>query len=405
MRILLVSPHFHPENFKCNDVAFELSRRGHEVTVLSDIPNYPGGHFFRGYGLFRRRRERVAGVDIVRVAVVPRGDAGPLRLALNYASFVLTGTAWAVWLALTRRFDAVLVHETSPVTVGIPALLVKKWQRIPLYFWVLDLWPESLTAAGGVRNRYVLSLFARLARTLYRHSRRILISSRGFEESICAKGPFVERIEYFPNWPDKAFSSHADYSLPPMPEGFIVMFAGNIGEAQDFESLMAAALRLKDERGIHFVLVGDGRKKPWVDRFVQENGLQATVHCLGRHPLESMPKFFASADAMIVSLKDEMIFRLTAPAKLQAYMSAGKPILGMISGEGNRLIAEARCGMAVDAGQAEAFAGIVRRMAAMTEKEREELGRNGLDYGREHFDFCRSMDKLESWLDADTEHD
>lgn len=404
MRILLVSPHFYPENFKCNDVAFELSRRGHEVTVLSDIPNYPAGHFFPGYGLFRRRRERVGGVEVVRVAVVPRGNARPLRLMLNYASFVLTGTAWAAGLMLTRRFDAVLVHETSPITVGIPALLVKKWQHIPLYFWVLDLWPESLTAAGGVRNRRVLLLFAKLARTLYRHSRRILISSRGFEESICAKGPFRERIEYFPNWPDKAFASHTDYPLPHMPEGFVMMFAGNIGEAQDFESLMAAALLLREERAIHFVLVGDGRKKPWVDRFVREHSLQATVHCLGRHPLESMPKFFDCADAMIVSLKDEPIFKLTAPAKIQAYMSAGKPILGMISGEGSRLIAEARCGMAVEAGQAEAFAGIVRRMAAMTEAERAELGRNGLDYGREHFDFRRSMDRLETWLRDDAEH-
>lgn len=401
MRILIVSPHFFPENFKCNDVAFELARRGHKVTVLSDVPNYPGGRFFKGYGLFRRCRERVDGVEIIRTAIIPRGDAGPVRLALNYVSFAVSGSLWALWLALTKRFDAILVHETSPLTVGIPAIIVKKMQRIPLYFWVLDLWPESLTAAGGITSRPVLSFFAGMARFIYKNSRRILISSHGFEESICAKGPFKDKIEYFPNWPDKALSSKAEYKIPEMPKGFIAMFAGNIGEAQDFDSLMKAAQLLKDRRDIHFVIVGDGRKREWAEAFAKENGLQGTVHFLGRHPLESMPSFFAKADAMIVSLKDELIFRLTAPAKLQAYMSAGKPILGMISGEGSRIIEDARCGMAVDAGKAEAFAALVARMAAMTDKERSELGQNGLDYVKSHFAFQQRMDKLEEWFKED----
>ena len=401
MRILLVSPHFYPENFKCNDVAFELSRRGHKVTVLSDVPNYPGGRFFKGYGLLRRHRERIDGVDIIRTAIIPRGDASPVRLALNYVSFAFSGSLWALWLALTKRFDAVIVHETSPLTVGIPALIVKKIQNIPLYFWVLDLWPESLTAAGGITSHPVLSFFAGMARSIYKNSRRILISSRGFEESICEKGPFKDKIEYFPNWPDKALSSKKEYKIPDMPKGFIAMFAGNIGEAQDFDSLMQAALLLKDRHDIHFVIVGDGRKREWAESFVKEKGLQETVHFLGRHPLESMPSFFAKADAMIVSLKDELIFRLTAPAKLQAYMSAAKPILGMISGEGGRIIEEARCGMAVDAGQAESFATLVAKMAAMTEEERTDMGRNGLDYVNSHFSFKQRIDSLEEWFKED----
>ena len=124
--ILIISPHFHPANFKCNDVAFELARQGHKVTVLSDIPNYPKGEFYDGYGYFKRRREVVDGVEIIRTGVIPRGKGGGVMLALNYLSFALTACIRAFFMALSHRYDAILVHQTSPVTVGIPAVIIKK---------------------------------------------------------------------------------------------------------------------------------------------------------------------------------------------------------------------------------------------------------------------------------------
>ncbi len=403
MRILLISPHFYPENFKCNDVAFDLAQRGHNVTVLSDIPNYPQGHYYDGYGLFKRRRETINGVRIVRTWVIPRGNASGLRLALNYLSFALSASCRVFFMGLRRRYDAIIVHETSPVTVGIPAVIVKKMQGIPLYFWVLDLWPESLTAAGGVENKTVIGFFTGLTRHIYRNSRRILISSMGFEKSIRDKGDFGHKIHYFPNWADKALAHPpAGFRLPEMPSGFIAMFAGNIGEAQDFDNLAQAALLLKARQDIHFVIVGDGRKREWLERFVAAKGLQSTVHCLGRYPLETMRLFFDKADAMVVSLKDEPIFTLTAPAKLQAYMSAAKPILGMISGEGGRIIHEADCGLCVAAGDATGFAEIVTKMADMPRERREEIGKNGWAYCNEHFKFERQMARLSQWLTEDS---
>lgn len=401
MRILLVSPHFFPEDFKCNDVAFDLARRGHEVTVLSDIPNYPLGRFFDGYGVFKRRREIVNGVRIVRTLVVPRGNGSGVRLALNYLSFALTASCRAFFMAARHKYDAVIVHETSPVTVGIPAVIVQKMQRIPLYFWVLDLWPESLTAAGGVNNKTVLNVFTGITRWIYRHSHRILISSMGFEASIKEKGDFGSKIAYFPNWADIALTEKVAYEMPPIPDGFVVMFAGNIGEAQDFEALMAAALELKARKDIHFVLVGDGRKKPWAEQFVETNKLQDTVHCLGRHPLSSMPLFFEKADVMIVSLKDEPIFSLTAPAKIQAYMSAAKPIMAMINGEGARIVNDARCGFVVNAGDGVALAKTIETAAALSRNELQSLGQNGYEYCAKNFDFHKSMDRLNSWLNED----
>lgn len=399
MKLLLVSPHFFPENFKCNDLAFELAAKGHDVTVLSDIPNYPQGKYFKGYSLFRRRKEVVNGVTVYRAIVIPRGNATAVRLAFNYASFVLFASVIALYLAFFKKFDAVIVHETSPITVGIPACIVKKIQRIPMLFWVLDLWPESLSAAGGIENKQVIGFFTWLTKRIYHNSDKILISSKGFEQSIREKGPFADKIHYYPNWADRALGEKKEYTLPEMPEGFIVMFAGNIGEAQDFDHLMEAARLLKEETGIHFVLVGDGRKRPWVEDFIARHSLEKTVHWVGRHPLEAMPVFFARANAMIVSLKDQLIFNLTAPAKIQAYMSAGKPIVMMQNGEGPRIIREADCGYAVPAGDAAGFAELIRKMAQMPAEELERMGASGKAYCQEHFQLDKSIDQMCQWLD------
>ena len=375
-------------------MAFELTRLGYEVTVLTAIPDYPGGKFFDGYGFFRKRKETVRGVKVIRAFIIPRGQGGTLRLLLNYLSYFLSSLMVSIRLGLFGKFDRVLIHETSPVMIGVPAVIVKKLQKIPLCFWVLDLWPESLQAAGGVNNPWVLGMFRRMTTWIYRHSDKILMSSKGFESSILEKGDFANKLVYFPNWADKALEGHGSYQLPALPNGFIAMFAGNMGEAQDFDHIMSAAKLLKDERHIHFVFVGDGRKRPWVEAYRDKYGLQETVHWVGRHPVEAMPSFFEKADVMLMTLKDVSIFNLTAPAKLQAYMSASKPILAMMNGEGPRIVAEAECGRSVPAADAEALAKTLREMSKMNKTELAEMGLRGKAYQQAHFDLDKSISHL-----------
>lgn len=375
-------------------MAFELTRLGYDVTVLTAIPDYPGGKFFDGYGFFRKRKETVRGVKVIRAFIIPRGQGGTIRLLLNYLSYFLSSLMVSIRLGLFGKFDRVLIHETSPVMIGVPAVIVKKLQKIPLCFWVLDLWPESLQAAGGVNNPWVLGMFRRMTTWIYRHSDKILMSSKGFESSILEKGDFANKLVYFPNWADKALESHGSYQLPALPNGFIAMFAGNMGEAQDFDHIMSAAKLLKDERHIHFVFVGDGRKRPWVEAYRDKYGLQETVHWVGRHPVEAMPSFFEKADVMLMTLKDVSIFNLTAPAKLQAYMSASKPILAMMNGEGPRIVAEAECGRSVPAADAEALAKALREMSKMNKTELAEMGLRGKAYQQAHFDLDKSISHL-----------
>lgn len=396
MRILLVTSHFYPENFKANDMAFELAARGHAVTVLAPIPDYPQGRYYDGYGLFKKRHERVKGVEVIRTIVTPRRNGSAKWLIPNYLTHTLFSSIRGLWLGLRRKFDVVLVHETSPVMIGIPGMIVKRMQRIPMLFWVLDLWPESVSAASRIKSKWVLNPLAKLTNLLYRHSDRILISSKGFRKSINGLGDYESRIEFFPNWVDADLATATDRKIPDFPEGFNVLFAGNIGDAQDMPHILEAAKELKGS-GINFIFVGDGRKKPWAEEYKREQDL-GNVYFLGRHPLETMPKFFEKADVLLLALKDEPIFRLTVPAKLQAYMAAGKPIMAMMNGEGADVIGEAGCGWSVGAENGVMLAEKLREVAQLSKEELKTIGDKGRQYAEDHYTLKKCMAHLESML-------
>ncbi|CAA9203654.1 hypothetical protein FLA105534_04834 [Flavobacterium bizetiae] len=399
MKILLVTQYFFPENFKSNDIAFELAKKGHEVTVLTGLPNYPEGKIHHSYGLFKRRNEIINGVRVIRTLLIPRGKGGGVRLFLNYISWAFFASFRAFTLAFQKKFDVILVHEPSPITQGFPAIVVKKIQRIPVQFWVLDLWPESLTSAGGINNKIVLSFFTKIVQYIYNNSDKILISSNGFKESILTKGNYEEKLVYFPNWAeDSILNGNSNFVIPELPNGFKILFAGNIGVAQDVDSIIKSALILKDKLDIHFVFVGDGRSKKQLEDFVSENKLNNTVHFLGRFPIEAMKTFFTKSDVLLVSLKDELIFNLTVPAKLQAYLCTKKPVLGMLNGEGATIINEASCGFSVNAGDAEGLAKEIIRLYEMGKEERDLLGQNGFKYFEENFTMTKCINNLESIL-------
>lgn len=400
MRILIVSQYFWPENFRVNDLVAGLVSRGHAVTVLTGLPNYPSGRFFHGYGWRGPWLEDHAGAKVVRVPLLPRGRGGSVRLTLNYLSFVLSGI-WGAVFRLRGPFDVIIVFETSPITVGIPAAFARWRFRAPILFWVLDLWPDSLAATGAVRSPLALGAVSRLVRWVYRRCARVLVESHAFIPEVARHGVPLARILYFPNWVEAGYrvlDARLSDKVPSLPAGFRVMFAGNIGAAQDFPAVLAAAERLKERTDVHWLIVGDGRMADWVKNEARARGLKQQVHFLGQQPSETMPHFFAAADALLVSLKPEPIFALTVPGKLQSYLACGRPVLAMLDGEGARLVEEAEAGLVCPAGDAVALADNVIKLAALSPVERERLGANGRRYAETHFDRDRLFDRLEEWI-------
>lgn len=395
MKILLVTQYFYPENFKSNDIAFELAKRGHEVDALVGIPNYPEGKYYKGYGLFKKRLEVVNGVHIYRAFQTPRGKGG-WRLPLNYLTYVISGCIDVLFYFAWRNYDCVICHETSPIFQAYPGVLLSKLRKIPFYMWVLDIWPDAMRSGGGIKNEKIIGWADRRVKGIYKDCTKIMISSKRFTESILPKGDFANKIVYFPNWSEDMSEMSSDYHIPELPDGFKIMIAGNLGKSQNLDAVAEAMVQLRDVPEVKWIFVGDGSRKEWLDQFIVDNGLQDCAYTLGRYPFAAMPAFFAKAEAMLVTLRAEFPhLGMVVPARLQSYMSAGRPVLAMIGPGGQDVIREADCGYAVDAGDVDAFVKVIREKVLMDREGFEEKGKNGRIYFENNYQKVDCIDHLE----------
>ena len=401
MKLLIVTQYFWPETFIINDLALGLREMGHEIEVLTGMPNYPSGSLFPGYSMTRPRRDYFEGIPIRRVPLIPRFKGRGWNLFLNYLSFALSASVIGP-MRCKSRYDIIFVFEPSPITVGLPAMVFKKVSGAPVIFWVQDLWPESLMATGAVTSKKILAGVRFFVRLLYRRCDRILVQSRAFIAPIVSLGVAKETVTFFPN---SAESLYRPLELEPdaaerkkVPVGFIVMFAGNIGADQDFPTILKAAETLKTKEDIHFVILGDGRQYTWLKSQVARRGLGRTFHLLGRYPVTAMPRFFALADTLLVSLRKEPIFKLTIPSKVQSYMACGRPILAALDGEGARVVSETGAGIACGAENPGELAKSILEMYNLPETERKKMGEKGLKYFKENFERTLLLKRLDKMM-------
>lgn len=401
MRLLVVSQYFWPETFRVNDLVSELVRRGHQVTVLTGKPNYPEGRLLPEFVQDPGKFNHYAGADIVRVPLVPRGKTSA-QMLLNYLSFVVTGCTLGVWRLRRRSFDAIFVFQVSPVTLALPGVLLRRLKRAPLLMWILDLWPETLEAVGVVRSPRVLGWLGSLVGFIYRRCDRVLVQSRAFISSVEKHAGDGSRIRYFPGWAEAIFEGPLEIIEPapevmPYASTFNVLFAGNVGDAQDFPAILNAATALRDEANLRWLIVGDGRSAAWVRSEIAARGLQHSVVMLGRHPIERMPSFFRGASALLVALKKEPIYAMTIPGKVQSYLATGLPIVAMLDGEGAEVIKQAGAGYVCASGAAADLARQVQKMMRLTPAERAAMGERGRQYGEREFRRSTLTSTFEAW--------
>ena len=370
--------------------------------MLTGLPNYPEGRVFPDFVKHPEQFATYANARIVRLPILPRRN-GNFRLVLNYLSFVVSGLMLGSWRLRRTRFDVIFVFQTSPITCAIPALWLRWLRGVPVLMWVLDLWPESIAAVGAIKSKFIQRLVGRLVAFIYRRCDRILIQSRAFLANIAQYGGTPEQTCYFPGWAESIFLGHAGGAtlapeLAPYTDTFNVLFAGNIGDAQDFPAILDAAEILKPRADIRWIILGDGRASSWVQEEVRRRRLDDAMILIGRQPIERMPSFFRGAHALLVSLRKDPIFALTIPGKVQSYLAAGLPLVGMLDGEGARIIREAEAGLVCPAGAGEELAIRVRSLADMSPVEREHMGIRGRDYCQVHFDREALIGNLEAWI-------
>lgn len=409
MHIFLVTQYFWPESFIINDLVSELVDQGNQVTVLTGKPNYPDGQIFPGYsqeGLVEEVFDDR--VKVLRVPLRPRGK-GAIHLVLNYLSFVTSGVRNFSKLTCGLMPDVILVYAPSPVTAAIPAILLSRRKKVHLAFWVQDLWPESLAATGFVRNPLLLAAVGVMVRAIYSCCDTLLIQSRAFAGPVMRYAD-KSKIFYYPNsMVDIAHgkTEKTDGKVPValldlLDSSFCAVFAGNIGNAQAVETLLDSASLLQDLPDFRLVLVGSGSRLDWVRSECDRRKLTNVV-LAGRFPSEVMPSIFSRADALLVTLRREIIFSYTVPSKVQAYLAAGRPLVAALDGEGARIIKEAGAGLCCPAEDAKGLAERLRELYAMPVYEREEMGLAGRRYFLEHFEMNKLARKLTDLLRARVE--
>lgn len=385
MRVLILSQYFWPENFRITEVATALRDAGCEVLVITGQPNYPDGVIFDGYSACSLRAQKHQGLELFRVPIIPRGRGSALRLVLNYFSFVFSAAFFGPWLVRGRPVDTILVFGLSPILQVIPAIWLAWLKNASLVTWVQDLWPESLSATGFVKNKILLKAVSKVVRWIYRKNDLLLVQSEAFEASVRQMAGDTP-VVYHPNPGDFAFScplvSESPVNFGP---GFNVVFAGNLGTVQSLDTVLQAANILRNERDIFFSLIGSGSRSEWLHGEITRLGLE-NVKLPGRFPPSAMPAILEKASALLVSLIRNPILNQTVPSKVQAYLAAGKPVIASLDGEGARIIKEAGAGLSCPAEDPVALAEVVKQLRNTPKDQLNSMGENAGKFYQKNFE-------------------
>ncbi|WP_342528159.1 glycosyltransferase family 4 protein [Chryseomicrobium sp. FSL W7-1435] len=391
VKILVVCQYYYPEPFRITDICEELVRRGHKVTVLTGLPNYPEGEIHPEYKFGKNRNETINGVQVKRVLEIPRGKS-KAQLFLNYFSFALSGSIKS--LNLKKDFDVIFVNQLSPVFMTIPAIVYKKVYNKKLFLYCLDLWPASLASGGISQENSIYKIIKKISKWIYQSADGIAVTSkmfiRYFDQDLKVD---TNKISYLPQYAEDLFGE--DNTNNKLNNDFNLVFAGNVGVMQSVETIVEAAKILKENNKIIFHIVGDGTSLEGCKALATLYELDNVIF-YGRKPITDMPNYYNMADVMLLTLKKDDLISYTLPGKVQSYMAAGKPIVASIDGEGQRLINEANCGYASEAENPKLLAENILKMS--TDAKMDLLGINSLNYYRKEFNKQKFMDSLESEL-------
>jgi len=332
-KILVVSQYFYPENFRINDIAIQLVKKGFDVTVLTGLPNYPKGKYFKGFNIFRTNKDRYyEGVKIIRLPILPRGTS-KLSLALNYLSFFFLGLIFAKFT--NRKFDLVFTYGISPILQGAIGNTYAQRMVIKSFFYLMDFWPYSIEAVDGIKSKLIIKLIGKISRRIYLNSDKILISSLGYQEDLIKLGVDSSKILYWPQYhEDYYIPFKIDFSLTPelKPNFFNFTFTGNIGAAQGLNFFLEFIKDYqKDLVGLNcnFNFIGDGRVKSQLKDYVIKHNLEKLVTFIDAIESIRIPQLLANSKVALLIIKDNPYMNKVLPAKISSYIGCKIPILGI----------------------------------------------------------------------------
>ncbi len=388
MHILFLTHYFPPEVNAPATRTFEHARTwvsdGHVVTVLTNVPNHPGGRIYPGFRNRWRQRERRDGIEVVRMLTWAAPNAGFLKRIANYVFYMLMAIVTA---PAVKKPDVVI--STSPqFFCGLAGYFVSRMKRVPWILEIRDLWPESIIAVGAMRKSLAIRLLEKIETFAYRKADHIVSVTDSFVEHIAGRGVPHERISVIKNGVDLDFYDPARRA-PELAEElglggrFVAAYVGTHGMAHGLETVLDAAELLREAPRIAFLLVGDGAERQRLLQMRDQRGLSNVV-MLGQQPKERMPDIWAITDASLVLLRDQPVFRTVIPSKIFESMAMARPIVLGVRGEVEGIIRSAGAGLCIQPENATELADAVRKLAYNPELC-ETLGRSGRRYVELHF--------------------
>lgn len=400
-RILVVTQHFWPENFRINDIVEGFLQDGLEVDVLCGLPNYPKGEWFDGYGPQGPWEEHYGSAQVFRAKEWPRKGNTSLNIFLNYVSWPLYAA-----VALNRLpggYDAVFCFNTSPVLMCWPAIRYARKHKIPFTNYVLDLWPENLYSVLPVSNKLLRRIAQGVSDHLYKQADRLIAMSEPLQQRLCERtGKPKSAVAAIPQYCEDFYAvPQHDAALEERFAGrFNLVFTGTFTPAQSLDMVLRAVLeaRAAGAENLHLLLVGDGMSRESLQTLAQELHAEDAVTFYGSVPAKEVPKFTALADALLISLSDSPDLGLTVPGKLASYMAAGKPILASMNGAGFAAVQQSGGGLVSPACDQHALAENMLRLTTMTETDRAALGAKAKEYYLAHYRRAELLRRLETFI-------
>ena len=384
-RILVFTNHFYPEQFKINEIVDWLSFEKSHVRIITGLPNYPSGKVYEEYT--NRSLKNIFNKNIIinRLFLIPRGNGSNLILLLNYLSYFISCLVFTIYVAIfKKKYDVIFVHHTSPILIAIHPIIYSVFYKSKKILWDLDICPESLKAVNAIKSYLIIRIIEWLVKLIYSRYDLILVGSKSLKKVVSRR--FKGEIRYFPNWADKIVESNKvdkNLKFKISQKNFNIMYAGNIGRAQNFEDLIKTIQVVKGN--VHWIFVGDGRFKNKFKSLLKTKNLLDRTTFIGNVEIDKIPSIVTYANSLFLSLKNDEIFSKTVPAKLQTYMALGKPIIAVLKGEGAAIIKESRCGIVQENFDYLELAGQINFFITKHETEYLELGKNAKIFYNENF--------------------
>jgi exopolysaccharide biosynthesis WecB/TagA/CpsF family protein len=397
LKILIVTQYFWPEQFRINEVAKDFLKRGYSVDVITGEPNYPDGKIFDEYRKNKKKFAKFFEVNVFRVPIIIRGDASPLRLFLNYLSFIFSAILIGAYKLRNRNYDIIFTFATSPITSALPSIFFSFIKNAKHVLWVLDIWPYILKELNIIKNKFLFLIIEKIVDYIYNKSDLILAQSKSFREIILNRIKNKEKVLYFPSWSEELqkiskFNIGNDEVFNK--NKFNIVFTGNVGEAQNFDNILIAAEILKDYDNIQWIIVGTGRKLEEINKLIKKKKIN-NFCILGHKPISDISYYHQLANILLISLSPGKYLSSTIPGKFQTYLESNKFILGFINGETAKLIEETKTGVHVNSSNPQLLAKTIINLSQNpTIINNFFLKNTGTKYIKKHFNKETLLNKL-----------